>query len=49
MSSLALTFNEVNLKPLSVNNGQLWIGVTQIGLALRYANPETAITKIFQS
>ena len=47
MNSLALTFNEVNLKPLLVNDGQVWIGVTQIGLALGYANPETAITKLF--
>ncbi|WP_111891550.1 Bro-N domain-containing protein [Acinetobacter sp. MB5] len=47
MNSLALTFNEVNLNPVSTNDGQVWIGVTQIGLALGYANPETAITKLF--
>lgn len=46
MNSLALTFNEVNLKPLPVKDSQVWIGVTQIGLALGYANPETAITKL---
>ncbi|WOE43097.1 BRO-N domain-containing protein [Acinetobacter chinensis] len=47
MNSLALSFNEVNLKPLPIKDGQVWVGVTQIGLALGYANPETAITKIF--
>ncbi|MHA3078757.1 BRO-N domain-containing protein [Acinetobacter sp. ANC 5502] len=47
MNSLALTFNEVNLNPVSTNDGQVWIGATQIGLALGYANPETAITKLF--
>lgn len=47
MNSLALSFNEVNLKPLPSNDHHVWIGSTQIGLALGYANPETAITKIF--
>ena len=47
MNSLALTFNEVNLNPVSTNDGQVWIRATQIGLALGYANPETAITKLF--
>lgn len=47
MNSLALTFNDVNLIPLSSSDHHVWIGSTQIGLALGYANPETAITKIF--
>lgn len=47
MTSLALTFNEVNLHPISIDDGQVWIGATQIGLALRYANPETAVIKLF--
>ena len=47
MNSLALTFHEVNLKPLPSNNHHVWISSTQIGLALGYANPETAITKLF--
>ena len=47
MNSLALTFHEVNLKPLPSSDHQLWISSTQIGLALGYANPETAITKIY--
>lgn len=47
MNSLALSFNDVNLKPLPSNDHHVWIGSTQIGLALGYANPETAITKIF--
>lgn len=47
MNSLTLTFNDVNLKPLSVSDNHVWIGSTQIGLALGYANPETAITKLF--
>ncbi|MBL5919787.1 hypothetical protein I7V28_01385 [Lelliottia amnigena] len=29
------------------HNNQIYLTVTQIGLALNYANPETAITKIF--
>ena len=47
MNSLALTFHEVNLKPLTSNDHNVWISSTQIGLALGYANPETAITKLF--
>ena len=47
MNSLALTFHEVNLKPLPSNDHYVWISSTQIGLALGYANPETAITKLF--
>lgn len=47
MNSLALTFHEVNLKPLPSNDHHVWISSTQIGLALGYANPETAITKLF--
>lgn len=47
MNILALTFNDVNLKPLSSSDHHVWIGSTQIGLALGYANPETAITKLF--
>ncbi|MEG0291093.1 MAG: hypothetical protein RR941_06725, partial [Erysipelotrichaceae bacterium] len=47
MNSLALTFHEVNLKPLPSNDHDVWISSTQIGLALGYANPETAITKLF--
>lgn len=47
MTSLALTFNEVNLHPISIDDGQVWVGATQIGLALRYANPETAVIKLF--
>ena len=47
MNSLALSFNDVNLKPLPSNDHLVWIGSTQIGLALGYANPETAITKLF--
>lgn len=45
MNSLALSFNDVNLKPSSDHH--VWIGSIQIGLALEYANPETAITKLF--
>lgn len=33
--------------PVVVRAGQQWIGVTQLGQALGYANPETAVTKIF--
>ncbi|WP_234262240.1 BRO-N domain-containing protein [Klebsiella aerogenes] len=29
------------------HNNQIYLTVTQIGLALNYANPETAVTKIF--
>lgn len=47
MNSLALSFNDVNLKPLPSSDHHVWIGSTQIGLALGYANPETAITKLF--
>ncbi|MBP8005303.1 MAG: Bro-N domain-containing protein [Acinetobacter sp.] len=46
MSSLALSFNDVNFSPVQQDN-QLWLGSTQIGLALGYANPETAITKLY--
>lgn len=47
MNSLALTFHGVKLKPLPSNDRYVWISSTQIGLALGYANPETAITKLF--
>jgi len=46
MSSLALSFNEVNFEATTYQN-EVWLGSTQIGLALQYANPETAITKLY--
>jgi prophage antirepressor-like protein len=46
MAAQSLVFRNINLKPIHSDNG-IWIGVTQIGLALEYSNPETAITKIF--
>lgn len=32
---------------VTLHNNQIYLTVTQIGLALNYANPETAVTKIF--
>ena len=46
MSSLALSFNEVNFEATTYQN-EVWLGSAQIGLALEYANPETAITKLY--
>ena len=42
----ALTFRNTQLDVID-RNGRPWLGVTQIGLALEYANPETAITKLY--
>ena len=46
MTSLALSFNEVNFEATTYQN-EVWLGSAQIGLALEYANPETAITKLY--
>ena len=46
MTSLALSFNEVNFEATTYQN-EVWLGSAQIGLALKYANPETAITKLY--
>jgi len=46
MSILALSFNDVKLEAIQQDNS-IWLGATQIGLALGYANPETAITKLY--
>ena len=46
MSSLALSFNDVNFDATTYQN-DVWLGSAQIGLALEYANPETAITKLY--
>lgn len=46
MTTLALSFNDVNFEATTYQN-EVWLGVTQIGLALQYANPETAITKLY--
>lgn len=43
---LALSFNDVNLEATTYQN-DVWLGSAQIGLALEYANPETAITKLY--
>ncbi|RLZ10816.1 alpha/beta hydrolase [Acinetobacter sp. 2JN-4] len=42
-----LIFRSVQLYPVQSSDDQIWLGATQIGLALEYANPETAITKLF--
>ena len=42
----ALAFHNTQFDVID-RNGQPWLGVTQIGLALEYANPETAITKLY--
>lgn len=42
-----LVFKTIEFHPIQQNDGQVWLGVTQIGLALEYANPETAITKLY--
>ncbi|WP_394543691.1 BRO-N domain-containing protein [Azorhizophilus paspali] len=42
----ALAFHNIQFDVID-RDGQPWLGVTQIGLALEYANPETAITKLF--
>ena len=46
MTTLALSFNDVNFEATTYQN-EVWLGSTQIGLALEYANPETAITKLY--
>ena len=46
MSILALSCNDVKLEAIQQENS-IWLGATQIGLALGYANPETAITKLY--
>jgi prophage antirepressor-like protein len=42
-----LIFRSVQLYPIQRNDEQIWLGATQIGLALGYANPETAIIKLY--
>ncbi len=41
----ALTFNSINFTPVTIQNN-VWLGVTQIGLALEYAT-ETAVVKLY--
>lgn len=42
-----LIFRSVQLYPTQRDDEQIWLGATQIGLALGYANPETAIIKLY--
>lgn len=46
MSSLALSFNEVNFSPVE-QNGQIWIASRELGQALGYSR-EDAVNKIFE-
>lgn len=46
ISTTTLSFHGAEVQGI-VRNGDVWLGATQIGLALEYANPETAVTKIF--
>lgn len=42
----ALSFQQVTFTPVSRDN-QVWIRVSQIGLALGYSNPEISVTRIY--
>lgn len=46
MSSLTLSFNEVNLSPVARNDGQIWLTSTDLAKALDYKSSDS-ITRIF--
>lgn len=46
MTTQSLVFQDTTFDVID-RCGTAWLGVTQIGLALKYANPETAITKLY--
>ena len=47
MSSLALSFNSVNLNPIDQNDGQIWLTSRELGQALGYSR-EDAVNKIYE-
>lgn len=48
MSSLALTFNDVNFSPVAKNDGQIWLSSTELAKALGYKSAKS-VSNLYNS
>lgn len=48
MSSLALSFHEVNFNPISQNDGQIWLKASELAQALGYSRVDS-VTRLYNS